>query len=218
MFSLQTVYLRSQSRRFSLRVFSPATTTTTSSSSHTHIEEKAYKYSTTISPRRDARRQLSSLLAIQDGQQRYSERINVRLPALSFGALHTHSRRLTTITEDDDYLARKDQFGLASKVDVARIANEAVFLDVRGQNEVEEEALVGGYNVVHVQCFPKEGGCDDLVSKASELLPDKQVPIVIFCGIGGRASFAKAALESLGYEHVVNAGGLMDLGYLKKSK
>ena len=42
----------------------------------------------------------------------------------------------------------------------------------------------------------------------------RAVPIVIFCGIGGRASFAKVALESLGYEQVVNAGGLMDLGYL----
>ena len=83
-------------------------------------------------------------------------------------------RSTSIIAEDDDYLARKEQFGLASTDDVARIANEAIFLDVRSKEEVEHEALVGGYNVVHVQCFSQEGGCDDLVSKASDLLPDKQ--------------------------------------------
>lgn len=46
---------------------------------------------------------------------------------------------------------------------------------------------------------------------------DLVVPVVIFCGIGGRASFAKASLEALEYEKILNAGGLMDLGYLVKS-
>ena len=40
------------------------------------------------------------------------------------------------------------------------------------------------------------------------LLPaDKTNPVVLFCGVGGRASKAKVFLEESGYSEVYNGGG-----------
>ena len=56
------------------------------------------------------------------------------------------------------------------------------------------------------------------MGRASELLPRKDAPIVVFCRAGGRASKAKAVLELLGYTAVVNGGGLLDVRDLPDEK
>ena len=60
-------------------------------------------------------------------------------------------------------------------------------------------------------------GAEELVAKASQLLPEKDVPVICFCAVGGRAGVAKAALEAAGYSSVINAGGLSDIEGLAHS-
>ena len=42
------------------------------------------------------------------------------------------------------------------------------------------------------------------------LAPDKNTEIVLYCAAGGRSGVAKMQLESMGYTHVRNAGGIED--------
>lgn len=54
-----------------------------------------------------------------------------------------------------------------------------------------------------------------LDKKAPDLLPDKTKPIIAFCAVGGRSNEARKKLMEMGYETVLNAGGLKDMGYIK---
>ena len=105
----------------------------------------------------------------------------------------------------EDYPARQAMFGLASLEEVAAAAakDNVVWLDVRSDGEVAESPLPGG-KAVHI---PHTA----VAARAGELPADKDVPIICFCGVGGRVRAAKAALEGLGYTGVLNAGGLKDL-------
>eukprot|EP01043_Picozoa_sp_COSAG02_P051882 COSAG02_NODE_5516_length_4266_cov_11.146148_6_plen_133_part_00 len=58
---------------------------------------------------------------------------------------------------------------------------------------------------------------EELVAKAAELLPEKDVPVICFCAVGGRAGVAKSALEAAGYSNTINAGGLSDIEELADS-
>ncbi len=48
-------------------------------------------------------------------------------------------------------------------------------------------------------------------AEISKHTDDKNRHIILYCGSGKRAGIAKETLESLGYTHVENAGGLQDL-------
>jgi phage shock protein E len=99
----------------------------------------------------------------------------------------------------------------ADEVQAAANTPGVTFLDVRTEAEVKETSLAP--NPFHnVSCLG--GDCTELLAKASTLMSDKNAPVIVFCRSGGRASYAKKALDDMGYENVLNAGGLDDL--LKK--
>lgn len=87
-------------------------------------------------------------------------------------------------------------------------------LDVRRVDEILDSGLLKtNCQWVHAACTPTETPLLDAV--AESLIPDKQACVVVYCASGMRAERAKETLEGLGYEKVLNAGGLGDLDYLK---
>jgi len=50
-----------------------------------------------------------------------------------------------------------------------------------------------------------------ITSQAETLIPDKETPVVVYCGAGRRGKIGKEALIDAGYTNVVNGGGLEDI-------
>ena len=48
----------------------------------------------------------------------------------------------------------------------------------------------------------------EVLSRAAEVLPDKNAPWLIYCRTGRRAALAAVKLEELGYTRLYNLGGL----------
>ena len=117
-----------------------------------------------------------------------------------------------------DYNSRAVTYGFASKEDIVATSqlSNVVFLDVRTPQEVHVDKLIpraGRW----ATCSCTTEAAPELETEASSLLPDKEAPIIIYCGSGRRAVKAKEVLMAQGYRTVLNAGGLSDLGYLNVS-
>lgn len=110
------------------------------------------------------------------------------------------------------YDVRSNALGFASKEEVKAAARDpaAVFLDVRSPAEIAAAALDTSKPVIYATCTSTKE-CPAL----KELPSDKNVPVLVFCASGKRASNAKQVLESKGFVNVLNAGGLGDLDYLQ---
>jgi len=80
-----------------------------------------------------------------------------------------------------------------------------VLLDVRTPAE---------YKQVHIE-GAKLIPLDTLESRATVDLPDKNVPIYIYCLSGGRAGSAVRMLTNMGYTEVYNFGGISNWPYEK---
>mmetsp|Transcript_7917 Transcript_7917/g.16944 ORF Transcript_7917/g.16944 Transcript_7917/m.16944 type:complete len:114 (-) Transcript_7917:244-585(-) len=85
---------------------------------------------------------------------------------------------------------------------------EVIILDVRTKEELDEAPLASK-PFKHASCHLDD--CSELMSKAAELMPNKEAPIIVFCRSGRRAGKAKEMLEGMGYTKVLNAGGLGDI-------
>ena len=81
------------------------------------------------------------------------------------------------------------------------IRGGALLVDVRSREEFDQGHLEGAALIPH----------DEIASRASELGDDKSRVIVLYCRSGNRSSQAKLALEKLGYNNVMNAGGYESL-------
>ncbi|WP_339488202.1 rhodanese-like domain-containing protein [Pseudomonas sp. EL_65y_Pfl2_R95] len=78
---------------------------------------------------------------------------------------------------------------------------DALLIDVRTDEEVTGGMLQGAAHVEY----------QDLAAKISQLQPDKDAPIVLYCKSGRRSGIAQDELTKLGYSHVINAGGYDEL-------
>jgi acyl-CoA thioester hydrolase len=112
------------------------------------------------------------------------------------------------LLHDELYEARMDKFGVAPKWEVLQAAKRpgVVWLDVRSNDELSESQLDVAYEWIPVTM-------DDIshvVQDFSTVLPDKQRPIIAFCGVGGRVMKVKEFLQAQGY-NVINGGGLDDI-------
>jgi sulfur-carrier protein adenylyltransferase/sulfurtransferase len=94
--------------------------------------------------------------------------------------------------------------GEVDEIDVVRardLQEEALFVDVREQDEWDEGHIPGA---VHISR-------GFLESRIESAVPDKSRPIVVYCQSGNRSLFAGKTLEELGYENVTSlAGGYTD--------
>ena len=80
-------------------------------------------------------------------------------------------------------------------------AANPVYVDVRSWAEYQYNGIEGD---LHVH-YP------DIVEGLSAQVSDKQAPIYVYCGAGGRAEQARNSLLEAGYVNVTNLGGIADV-------
>ncbi len=80
---------------------------------------------------------------------------------------------------------------------------KVIFLDVRTPDEYRTSHIPGSI------LLP----VDEVEARAALLLPDKEMPIFVYCRSGRRSERAARTLMNLGYQHVYNLGGLRDWPY-----
>ncbi len=80
-----------------------------------------------------------------------------------------------------------------------KINNGAVVVDVRTEEEYEEEHFPGALNIP----------VDRILVRKNEIPKDK--PVILYCASGARSAYAAHLLKAEGYKDVVNAGGLDDM-------
>ena len=80
---------------------------------------------------------------------------------------------------------------------------EYIILDAREQDEFDEGHIPGAILIPYTE----------IENKAEELLPDKNVQILVYCRSGRRSKIAADALAKLGYTHVKEFGGIIDWPY-----
>lgn len=73
-----------------------------------------------------------------------------------------------------------------------------VLLDVRTQEEYNAGYIAGAILLPY----------DEINEKATIVLPDKEKEIVLYCRSGRRSAIAKKSLLDLGYQKVVDFGGV----------
>ena len=78
-----------------------------------------------------------------------------------------------------------------------------VLLDVRTRQEFKEVRIKGA------KLIP----VDQLEARAAVDLPDKDIPILVYCQSGARAGTAVKMLSRMGYTDVVNFGGIINWPY-----
>jgi len=82
-----------------------------------------------------------------------------------------------------------------------QIDHGALILDVRTAEEFASGHLDGALNIPHTV----------VAQHLDEIGTDKEHPIVLYCKSGGRAGRALKTLQSLGYTHLYNGGGLLEM-------
>ena len=80
-------------------------------------------------------------------------------------------------------------------------SSEEIWIDVRTQEEWDSGHLEEAIHVPHEQ----------IVARIDQITSNKDATIHLYCRSGGRAGRAKSALDALGFNNVVNAGGYEDI-------
>lgn len=80
---------------------------------------------------------------------------------------------------------------------------EHIILDTREQDEFDEGHIPGAILIPYTE----------IENKAEEMLPDKDVQILVYCRSGRRSKIASESLAKLGYTDVKEFGGIIDWPY-----
>lgn len=80
--------------------------------------------------------------------------------------------------------------------------NDIVILDVRTQEEYAQK------HIKNAVCLPNEE-----ISGEPDILPDKTQQILVYCRSGNRSRQAAQKLADMGYENVLEFGGILDWPY-----
>ena len=78
--------------------------------------------------------------------------------------------------------------------------SNAVIIDVRSESEWNEGHLSEAYRV----------DWDEIAESIEEIVPDKNMQIILYCRSGNRAGKSMKILTNLGYTNVINAGGIKE--------
>ena len=76
-----------------------------------------------------------------------------------------------------------------------------IWIDVRSPQEYKQGHFEDALNIPFMQ----------IMQQITDVTTDKQAKIRLYCTVGTRAQIAKQILDNMGYENVVNEGGLKDL-------
>ncbi|MEJ2682425.1 MAG: rhodanese-like domain-containing protein [Gammaproteobacteria bacterium] len=74
----------------------------------------------------------------------------------------------------------------------------AVWLDVRSASEYQTDHIDGALNIPHTE----------VAKRIHSAIPDKDTPVLLYCGSGRRAGIALEAMKAMGYTNLQNLGGL----------
>ncbi len=80
---------------------------------------------------------------------------------------------------------------------------ESIVLDVRTKDEYDQGHIEGAV------LLP----VDEISSKAEEVLKDKKAKILVYCRSGNRSATSEYTLIKMGYENVLDFGGIIDWPY-----
>ena len=78
-----------------------------------------------------------------------------------------------------------------------------VLLDVRSEEEFSEGHIPGAIVIPH----------EEISERAENEIPEKDVPVFVYCRSGRRSKIAAEELVSLGYSEVYEFGGIIDWPY-----
>ena len=81
-----------------------------------------------------------------------------------------------------------------------RSRENALLVDVRNDFEYNQGHIPGSRNLA----------LSRILKEAEEELPDKDVPIYVYCQTGARSARAGKLLDLMGYEDVADLGGISD--------
>ena len=80
---------------------------------------------------------------------------------------------------------------------------EFILLDARTEEEFSEGHIPGAIVIPH----------DEIFERAEAEIPEKDVPVFVYCRSGNRSKTASKALVDLGYSEVYEFGGIIDWPY-----
>ncbi len=78
-----------------------------------------------------------------------------------------------------------------------------VLLDARSEEEFFEGHIPGAIVIPH----------DEISERAEDELPEKDIPVFVYCRSGNRSKVAAEELVSLGYSEIYEFGGIIDWPY-----
>lgn len=81
------------------------------------------------------------------------------------------------------------------------LPGNALVIDVRSPAEFEAGHLQGAIALPLVR----------LAHDIGQVAPDKSAPLIVYCQSGARSASARRQLQDMGYEQVVNGGGVQSL-------
>lgn len=93
-----------------------------------------------------------------------------------------------------DSLKRPDINDMLNKLE---LEEKAVLLDVRTPQEYKSGHIPGSKNIPL-----------DRLQKVSGVVKDKDTAVYVYCQSGGRSRAAASALKQMGYENVMDYGGI----------
>lgn len=99
----------------------------------------------------------------------------------------------------------KTQYVKVSPAEAKEImdSEEAIVLDVRTKDEYDQGHIEGSV------LLP----VDEISAKAEEVIKDKSTKILVYCRSGNRSATAAKTLIEMGYENVLDFGGIIDWPY-----
>ena len=87
--------------------------------------------------------------------------------------------------------------------DMMENLEEFVLLDARSEEEFSEGHIPGAIVIPH----------EEVSERAESEIPEKDVPVFVYCRSGRRSKIAAEALVALGYSEVYEFGGIIDWPY-----
>jgi rhodanese-related sulfurtransferase len=107
--------------------------------------------------------------------------------------------------KEEEDMNVKTQYVKISPVEAKEImdSEEAIVLDVRTKQEYDQGHIEGSV------LLP----VDEISAHAEEVLKDKNAKILVYCRSGNRSATAAKTLIEMGYENVLDFGGIIDWPY-----
>lgn len=102
-----------------------------------------------------------------------------------------------------NFLNKTDKMDINEGVKQFRQTAGAVLLDVRTPEEYAEGHIPQSKNLPLQE-----------IEKVTSVIPDKEIPVFVYCRSGARSGRAVEYMKGLGYKNAVNIGGIM--GYRGK--